>query len=672
MAFALDGYVPATGTSDPAFYNAVLDAPIDPTVPELIEETRDIVTEYLDQNRTWVTEALDAGRALLDTLTNLSLPPGLPDPPAAPNITAAFSAALNLGFATEPSLGEISPQIIEEFNPEEVVIPNISSERPTYESLGLTLNIPDTPSYNQPSEPTPPSIIDVDDEIPSAPTPSYGVVEELESFVPPTLPTLTTPEFGAELPTFNVLPPEPVIQWQEPTYTSDIKDAVAAVIQEMLDGGTGLPADVEQALWDRARAREDVAAAGAVEAAIEEWAARGFIVPAGLLNKQVQVARETAATKVNGLSRDIAIEQANLEQKNRQFAVTAGLDYERVFTAVFLAVVQRNFEIAKFAVETQLQVYRTQVEAFRVELDVYNAYIAKYKADLEVALFGLQIYRAQIEGEKAKGELNLAKVQAFKAKVDAFGSEVEAYKALVQAVGVRADVQKTKADVYRSQIEGMVAKINGERAKFDAYDSRIKAETSKVQMEGVNAQVFETRTRAWGEAARVLLAGAELEFKENQQTLDWNIANMRRVSEYTGQQLAVIQARLAAFNANVQRSVASFNADSEAQRLNIQATTAAQQMAIARYQVQTDQWKTRAQEIIQFGLANIESQRAMAQMISTWISGAMAGTHVSAGVSASASAGQSSSRSTQSSTSQSRGVNENSQYTVAHNYQHRV
>lgn len=672
MPLALDGYVPATGTSDPAFYNAILDAPVDPTVPELIEETRDIVSDQLDQNRAWVTEALDAGRDLLAALSTIALPPDLPNPPAAPNITAAFHASLGLGFASEPTLGEISPQVIEEFNPEDITIPNISGERPTFTSLGLTLNIPDTPSYNQPAEPTPPSIVDIDDEIPEQPAPSYGAAPELEELLLPTLPTLTTPTFGATLPTFSVQAPEPVIQWSEPTYTSTIKDAVGSAIQEMLEGGTGLPADVEQALWDRARSREDVAAAGVVDAVIEEWAARGFIVPAGLLNRQVQVARESAQLKVNGLSRDIAIEQANLEQKNRQFAVTAGLDYERVFTAIFLAVVQRNFEIAKFGAEMQLQVYRTRIEAFRVELDVYNAYLAKYKADLEVALFGLQIFRAQIELEKAKGDINVAKVQAFKAKVDAYGSQVDAYKALVQAVGVRADVQKTKADVYRSQVDGMVAKINGERAKFDAYDSRIKAETSKVQMEGVNAQVFEARTRSWAEASRVLLAGTELEFKENQQQLDWNIANMRRVSEYTGQQLNVIQAKLAAFQANVSRSVASFNADAEGARLNVQTTTAAQQTAIARYQVQTDQWKTRAQEIIQFGLANIESQKAIAQMVSTWISGAMAGTHVSAGISAGSTASQGSNRNTSSTTSQSRAVNENSQYTVAHNYQHRV
>jgi hypothetical protein len=671
MALDLDGYIPATGSSDPAFYNAVLDAPVDPTVPEILEDTREVVTDYLDLNREWVEEALNAGRAIMETLATLSLPADLPDPPLPPNITSAFAASMGLGFTSDPDFGEISAQIIEEFNPETVTIPSITEDLPVYTSLGLTLNIPDTPTYIQPVEPTEPTIEPIDD-IGEPPESSYGAAPELEEILSLTLPTITTPEFGAEVPVFTVAAPEPVIQWTEPVYTSDVKDAVELVLAEMLAGGTGLPSDVEQALWDRARAREDVAAAGAIDAVIEEWAARGFIVPTGLQNKIVQVAREEAARKVNSLSRDIAIEQANLEQKNRQFAVTAGLDYERVFTAVFLAVVERNFQIAKFAVETQIQVYNLQVTAFRVELEVFNAQIAKYKADLEVAGFTLLIFRAQVEAEKAKSELNLAKVAAYKAKVDAYGAEVEAYKALVQAVGVQADIQKTKADVYRSQIEGMVAKINGERAKFDAYDSRIKAETAKVSMEGVNAQVYETQVRSWGAATEVLLKQSELEFRENQQQLEWNIANMRRVSDYTSAQLAVIQGRLAGFNANVSRSVASFNAQAETQRLNVQATASSQQTALGRYQVQTDQWKTRSQNAIQFGLANIESQRAIGQMISNWISGAMAGTHVSAGISASASAGQSSSRGSTSSTSQGRNVNENSQYTVAHNYQHRV
>lgn len=672
MPLTVDGFIPATGAPPGAgFYNSNRDAPTDPTVPALIEETGDTVREFLNLNRGFVTNAIALANDTIGNLKTAILPPQLPDPPAAPTITTSFSAELGLGFESVPDLGQLSPQSIDAFHVDAVVIPDIESDIPTHTSLGLSINIPDSPTLDTVAEPAAPGL-DLTFNIPAVPAKDYGGPPDLDQITIPAYTAPVLPVFNDSAPTFATLPPQPFIQWQEPVYLSGIKDATHDVIVEMLAGGTGIPADVENAIWERGRQREDRAALGVKDAAITQWTARGFDHPQGQLNKQIIAIDDDNARKINELSRDVMVKQADMEQSNRRFAVEKGLDYERIFTAIFLAVVERNFQIAKFAVETEIQVYNLQVTAFNVERQVFEAKIAKYRVDLEAALAYLKMFEALVEVEKAKAQMNLAKVQAYEAKVKAFAAQVEAYKAVIQAAGVKADLQKNLAEIYKSQIDGMVAKLNAQRSKFEAYDSRIKGETSKVAMEEANSRVFATRMQGWSEQATVILKRADVELQGNRQTLDWNIANMQRVTALSGTQLNEIQARLASFQANTARGTAKYEADKSSKMAELQANVSLSQVAIAKYGALLEQWKVRAGEIIQYGIVSAESVRAAGQIVSNMLSGALAGTHVSAGITAGASAGQSSSRSSADNTSQTKSVSENDNYSIIHSYAHRT
>jgi hypothetical protein len=172
--------------------------------------------------------------------------------------------------------------------------------------------------------------------------------------------------------------------------------------------------------------------------------------------------------------------------------------------------------------------------------------------------------------------------------------------------------------------------------------------------------------------ADIVLKRADVELQRSRQSLDWNIANMQRVTSHNAAQLNVIQARLAAFQAVTSRSSAKYEADRSARVTELQAQVSLSQVSIAKYQVLLEQWKTRAQEIVAFAQISAESLRAAGQMASNVASGALAGTHVSAGLSASTSAGQSTSRSSTSASSQNKNVSENDNYSVVHQYNHRV
>lgn len=108
----------------------------------------------------------------------------------------------------------------------------------------------------------------------------------------------------------------------EAYYPSALADSAATWIQGAIDdGGTGLPASIEDAIWQRGRDRlgEDLNAR--VQQASDQFARAGFVNPPGALMDQIAQAQEERSVKACELNRDIAIAQAELEQKNIQFAV---------------------------------------------------------------------------------------------------------------------------------------------------------------------------------------------------------------------------------------------------------------------------------------------------------------------------------------------------------------
>src|SRR3546814_7873076 len=92
------------------------------------------------------------------------------------------------------------------------------------------------------------------------------------------------PEFTAIPPLAPIDAPDVTFSYTEDAYTRTID--VKSVVMDMLAGNTGLPTAVEQALFARARSREDVTAQKAVEEAMEDWSSRGFSLPGGEIGRE--------------------------------------------------------------------------------------------------------------------------------------------------------------------------------------------------------------------------------------------------------------------------------------------------------------------------------------------------------------------------------------------------
>ena len=108
----------------------------------------------------------------------------------------------------------------------------------------------------------------------------------------------------------------------EDYYPSALASSAAVWIQDAIDnGGTGLPTDIEDAIWQRSKDRLDEDLGMRVQQAQDQFSRLGWVNPTGALMDQIARAQEERSIKACELNRDIAIAQAELEQKNIQFAV---------------------------------------------------------------------------------------------------------------------------------------------------------------------------------------------------------------------------------------------------------------------------------------------------------------------------------------------------------------
>lgn len=96
---------------------------------------------------------------------------------------------------------------------------------------------------------------------------------------------------------------------------------------EMLEGGTGIPAHIENQIWqrDRSRVLEDVNRAR--DETLSAFASRGFPLPPGAAAHTIRLAQADAQNKIAQQSRDVAIKHIEILIENIKFAIQNALEY---------------------------------------------------------------------------------------------------------------------------------------------------------------------------------------------------------------------------------------------------------------------------------------------------------------------------------------------------------
>lgn len=505
----------------------------------------------------------------------------------------------------------VNVQPLPEFNPSPLAVPSMPS-MPSLAALldGLDTEIefrlPDAPDVVLPAAP-----VLRDFAVPQRPDADMDVSV-------PDAPDLALPDFDfagllgffGQPPSVDFNAPNTLFDWREPEYRSEILDEVKTRVSAMLQGGTGLPPEIEAALFARAREREDNAALAQMQQITDQWAARGFSLPSGVLDKQLDAVREQNRLKASELNRDVLVQAATWEIENLRFAVQQGLALEQMTINLFLNTANRLFEAAKFRVESEISVFNARVALFNARISAFGALAEFVKAKLSVV----------------------------SAQTDLFQARAGLYKTAVEAAHVKVQIAAQQFDAYKTEIQAYAEQIGAEKAKFQAYEAQLSGEETKVKAYaalvgavGEKADVAVKQNRLKLEAAEAKIKAYNTQLAGFKAQLDASLGQ----AQFETQSYA---ARVDAFKAENSAAVSQAEMQSRFADMNVRTN-------IAYAQMQTAEYEAKMRNALQKSQIALESAKALGQYTAQLAAGAMSAQHVSASMGASTSYGHSTSKS---------------------------
>lgn len=515
------------------------------------------------------------------------------------------SGAAFVPFAKPDDPGEFAPPA-PQFSGTAPLAPNESS----VDTRGLNVasnfgSVPAAPSIYIPPPPVvslpaippgPPQVGSV--EVPTyeaTPLPTVPTLFELNL---PTAPDISLDELNIDRPVF--IPPGALqdeyyrdldsfrdILWTgiDEELTEAGIPAVNARLNAMLAGGTGLPANIEQALFDRAIGRDEISAVQAVEQAHSEWASRGFSLPGSTLLARVQEIRQANRAERGRINRELSIQFHTQEIENLRFSVENGIRLE----GLLLEAHTRIYDSARMLADghwTVLKgVYDSTLDFFRLQMEIYRLDIDAFKELLQIELVKLDVYRSELEAQRLIGQLNEQLVSVYTAELQGVLASVEVFKAQVDAANAQIRNELSKLEVFKSQIDAYTATLNGERIKFEIYDTQVGAEetrarvyTSQVDAYGKRIEAYRTQVGAEATKVEALTRVEESNIRRySEQVSAWrsgieaDTANLQAFVQVYRAQLAKYEALLSAEQYRVTGESRNFELDVQQERTRVEA-----------------------------------------------------------------------------------------------------
>lgn len=614
--------------------DGIMDAAIT-TVMDQMTKLESVSGQYREQLSNALADIKNVKVDAIDAPKLLNLPE-TPVPDLSFNIRPEYTNT-SLDIPELPNFHDIS-SLLSDLDISDLIIP-AAPEMPA-------ITIGPAPLINSGDKPEVP-VLDMDLQLPDAPN---VLLPEIGELLKVNIPSFTF----QDLPDFDSLPPdsskisvpEVFVDWLDPEYASDVlTDLTSKVKKWMNEGGTGLPAPIQDALFSRTRSRQSKEIERAVQEAVSDWSSRNFTMPPGMLVKQVASIREQGSLQAADLNRDIMIEAAKWEIENMRFMVQQGIALEQMCQNLFNNTVNRLFEVAKLGIETKINIFNAEIALFNTQNAAFETLSTVFKTKLEGALAKLTAYKTQVEAQSIIGQLNEQTVQVYRAKIEAVSSGVELYKAKLQGASIRSDIIKNRYDAYRSEVQAFGELIAAEKTKVDAYEAQTRAESAK-------ASVFDSQARAYASTIQAIQAKSSIRSDQIRLRMEaaktWITKYSADVDGYKAgiqAKLSEIQNNTVAFTAQVEAwragaGVSISNAEMQSRFADMNTRTNIQysQMQISEYQAKSDQ-------IIKNAQIALESAKALGQYTAQLAAGAMSAAHVSASISGSGSASTSSSKS---------------------------
>ena len=354
---------------------------------------------------------------------------------------------------------------------------------------------------------------------------------------PPDLLSISTSKFGGlsiptlveAVPTLNLVAPSIREYTPGAQYTSALLTTLQNTLQDRIEnGGTGLPADVENALWDRGRDREYRQMRDAL-ADLERMETLGFSFPPGVyVDARVKIQTEMGYNSAN-ISREIMIKQAELELQNILKALDTATALEGNMLSYTNQVEQRLFEATRYATQAGVEIYNAQVRGYAAYVDAYKTKVAIYEAQIRGELAKVEAYKAEIDAEQAKAQINTALVAQYKTQADVALASIEVYKAQIAAIQTKAEIEKLKVEIFGEQVRAFGAKVNAYTAGVEGFRATIQAEASKQDAFKSQVDAYTAQVNAAVRTADARIA--EFRGKVEAKTAEWQAYSAQAEAE---------------------------------------------------------------------------------------------------------------------------------------------
>ncbi len=380
--------------------------------------------------------------------------------------------------------------------PDEFTTETVDTNYPTLNEKEITkptVDLPSAPDFETELSAEKPFIEDVINAV----TPNEQLPDKLTgigNYSIPTPPSVVIADFGDPIPAYELTLPELVFSYVEADYTSALKDALGVkLLSDVQNGGTGLSAEVEDAIWERTRERDDKDYVEASAKIDSKWSGRGFRLPDGVLvNLQQDLAIDDRNQRIER-SRDILIKQGELAQTNTHFAITSSLALEQLEINHANEVANRALESARATMEFGIAFHNLKISDYNIQLERAKLQAVEQASRLEGQKLKLEEYRVSLLEVQAKAGLDKDLLAEYSLDIERYNSALKLFSAEQGAAQVALGIEGLKIDLYKENINDYKSRLDAQRNEALLYEAQVKGELGKIEIYTAELEAEKTR-----------------------------------------------------------------------------------------------------------------------------------------------------------------------------------
>jgi len=457
--------------------------------------------------------------------------------------------------------------------------------------------------------------------IPTPPNPQLPEFPELRDIVLPDPPSITLPTFQGVRPSFSIPEPVNTFGFNAEQYSSPLLTALRNRIQVMIGGAPGLPAAAAAAMRSRATEAVDAEGLRMVQEVTEQFGARGFPQPNGVLNRAIREQLQKNQSERNALSRDIYLEDVKNAIEDMRFAVAQGVALESNLMANFLGVQQLALDAAKATVTIAIDVMNARIALANLELSAYQTDAQVHRDLIQAELAKIEVYRAELEGKKLIGELNAQDVEIFAQRVRFVLSQVEIYNARVNGVRAVADVNISKVQAFAETVKAYEAQVEAKRTEWEIYGKQLEADLLPYRRYELETEIFGRRIDIWRGTNQNLIDQRRLRIDER----ELDVTAFRARLESIGTVLTAESQRVDALVRRFAARVEKYRADAALEQVVSEGNARPFQLAIeqerSRVDTELKNAELRINETLKRAEILVSTKQAIGQIGSTLSAG---------------------------------------------------